>query len=123
MSASTQDAKTPKLEAGAFKKLYPEQFYKQHIDGGYRPDGRTFGRARPTTIGLDATATADSSALVKIGNTTVLAGIKLEVIQPDLCAEAEVLASVGLRTIPPALFSLISLSCCQGAHKHLTKAF
>lgn len=63
----------------AFKKLYPEQYYKRFIESGIRPDGRTFGRARPATIGLGAVSTADSSALVKIGSTTVLAGIKLEV--------------------------------------------
>lgn len=78
-AASKDKPSAFKYEPAAFKKLYPEQFYKQHIENGLRPDGRTFGRARPTTIGLDATATADSSALVKIGSTTVLAGIKLEV--------------------------------------------
>lgn len=68
------------LDPDGFKKLYPEQFYKKFIENGIRPDGRVFGRARPTTIGLGAVETADSSALVKIGSTTVLAGIKLEVI-------------------------------------------
>jgi len=67
------------LDPDAFKKLYPENFYQKYIDIGIRPDGRAFGRARPTTIGLGAVETADASALVKIGSTTVLAGIKLEV--------------------------------------------
>lgn len=71
------------LGPDAFKKLYPEQYYKRFIESGIRPDGRKFGRARPATIGLDAVSTADSSALVKIGSTTVLAGIKLEV---SLCS-------------------------------------
>jgi len=68
------------LDPDAFKKLYPENFYQKYIDNGIRPDGRAFGRARPTTIGLGAVETADASALVKIGSTTVLAGIKLEVL-------------------------------------------
>jgi exosome complex component RRP43 len=67
------------LDPEAFKKLYPDAFYRKFIESGIRPDGRAFGRARPTTIGLGAVETADSSALVKIGSTTVLAGIKLEV--------------------------------------------
>jgi exosome complex component RRP43 len=83
--ASTQgntDASTAnagQLDPDAFKKLYPESFYQKFIESGIRPDGRVFGRARPTTIGLGAVETADSSALVKIGSTTVLAAIKLEV--------------------------------------------
>ena len=70
---------TQALEPGAFKQLYPQQFYQKFIENGIRPDGRPFGRARPTTIGLRAVETTDSSALVKIGSTTVLAGLKLEV--------------------------------------------
>jgi len=85
VKASTQsatDASTTNaanLDPDAFKKLYPEEFYRNFIESGIRPDGRAFGRARPTTIGLGAVETADSSALVKVGSTTVLAGIKLEV--------------------------------------------
>ena len=67
------------LGPDAFKKLYPEQYYERFLANGIRPDGRTFGRARPTTIGLEAVSTTDASALVKNGSTTVLAGIKLEV--------------------------------------------
>ena len=75
----TEPDVSPNLGPEAFKKLYPEQYYKKFIESGIRPDGRTFGRGRPATIGLDAVSTADSSALIKIGSTTVLAGIKLEV--------------------------------------------
>lgn len=67
------------LGPDAFKKLYPEQYYKRFLASGVRPDGRNFGRARPTTIGIEAVSTADASALVKIGSTTILAGVKLEV--------------------------------------------
>lgn len=86
--ASHAGANAPSIGTGqdlgpdAFKKLYPEQYYKRFLANGVRPDGRAFGRARPTTIGLEAVSTADASALVKIGSTTVLAGIKLEVCQP-----------------------------------------
>lgn len=71
------------LQADAFKRLYPEQYYDTFISQGIRTDGRVLTRARPVTIGLGAVTTADSSALVKIGSTTVMAGIRLEVFQPD----------------------------------------
>ena len=70
------------LQADAFKKLYPKEFFSRFIEDGIRPDGRPIGRCRPTTIGLDVVSTADSSALVKIGSTTALAGVKLEVMPP-----------------------------------------
>ena len=82
MAAADGTSREQALEPEAFKKLYPEQYYQRFIDSGVRPDGRPFGRCRPTTIGLDAVGTADASALVKVGSTTALAGIKLEA-RPD----------------------------------------
>jgi exosome complex component RRP43 len=36
------------VDADAFKKLYPENFYGQFLERSTRPDGRPLGRARPT---------------------------------------------------------------------------
>jgi len=94
MGAMAQDA----LEPDAFKKLYPDQYYARFVAEGLRPDGRPLARARPTTIALGAVSTADSSALVKIGSTTVMAGIKLEARAPpaaprSVCVRKDVMAS------------------------------
>lgn len=67
------------IEADAFQRLYPDQYYAKFIQRGVRPDGRPLALARPTSIALGAVHTADASALVKIGSTTVLAGVKCEV--------------------------------------------
>lgn len=69
------------LQAEAFAKLYPEQYYAKFVSQGVRPDGRPLGAARPTSVGLGAVSTADASALVKVGTSTALAGIKCEVFQ------------------------------------------
>ncbi|PNH02688.1 Exosome complex component RRP43 [Tetrabaena socialis] len=74
------------VEADAFKKLYPEQFFDRFLSEGIRPDGRPLGRTRAVTIGAGAVTSTDGSALVKIGRTTVLAGVKLEIIRPDEAA-------------------------------------
>ena len=74
------------VQAEAFKKLYPEQYYSRFISQNTRPDGRSLGRARAATVGLGVVTTADSSALIKIGNTTVIAGIKLEVLSNAFAA-------------------------------------
>lgn len=39
-----------------------------------------FALCRPTSIGLGVVSTADASALVKVGSTAALAGIKCEVM-------------------------------------------
>lgn len=71
------------LQADAFKKLYPEQYFARFLNDGVRPDGRTLGRSRATTIGLGAVTAVDGSALVRLGHTTVLAGVKLDITRPS----------------------------------------
>ncbi|KXZ47061.1 hypothetical protein GPECTOR_38g298 [Gonium pectorale] len=77
------------IEADAFKRLYPEQFYDRFLAEGVRPDGRPLGRARAVTIGAGAITSADGSALVKVGRTTVLAGVRLEIARPDETAPGD----------------------------------
>ena len=73
------------LHADAFRLLYPQKYYAGFLSRGIRPDGRQLSECRPTTIGLDAMTSADSSALVKAGHTTVVAAIKAEV---SICHDA-----------------------------------
>lgn len=47
-----------------------------------RPDGRELGEFRPTTLNISSINTADGSAMVKVGNTTVMCGIKAELAMP-----------------------------------------
>jgi exosome complex component RRP43 len=70
------------LQADAFKRLYPEQFFARFVAEGLRPDGRGLRTPRPVAVGLHSVGAADGSALVKIGATTVLAGARLEVAVP-----------------------------------------
>ena len=107
MGAPVQDTLGP----DAFRKLYPDQYYTRFLAEGLRPNGRPLGRARPTTIALGAISTADSSALVKIGNTTVMAGVKIEV---RACALMEKLEKESVllhlaTCVPVKQFGLLSL--------------
>lgn len=70
------------LEAEAFKALYPHQYFARFFANGTRPDGRSLSRARATVIGFQAVSSADSSALVKIGSTTALCTLTLQVCNP-----------------------------------------
>ena len=71
------------MEAAAFKRLYPHEYYAKFISEGARPDGRPLGRARPTSVAVGVAGTAHGSALVQVGRTTVMAAVKLEACQPD----------------------------------------
>lgn len=79
MSAAVPSSSN-ELQAEAFKRLYPNEYYAKFISKSLRPDGRPLGGARATTIGIHPLESTNSSALVKIGNTTAMAGIKLQVI-------------------------------------------
>lgn len=72
------------VEVDAFRRLFPLRFYERHLSESIRPDGRPLGKARDTTIALGAVASADGSALAKIGSTTMLAAIKMEVMTPSM---------------------------------------
>lgn len=72
------------VDVDAFRRLFPLRFYERHLTESIRPDGRPLGRARDTTIALGAVASAEGSALAKIGSTTMLAAIKMEVMTPSM---------------------------------------
>ncbi|XP_015898175.1 uncharacterized protein LOC107431711 [Ziziphus jujuba] len=71
------------MDVDAFRRLFPLRFYERHLVESIRPDARPLGRARDTTLALGAVASADGSALAKIGLTTMLAAIKMEVMTPS----------------------------------------
>ncbi|XP_004304353.1 PREDICTED: exosome complex component RRP43 [Fragaria vesca subsp. vesca] len=71
------------LDVDAFRRLFPLRFYESHLVKSTRPDGRSLDKARETSSALGAVASADGSALVKIGSTTMLAAIKMEVTTPS----------------------------------------
>ncbi|KAK8589788.1 hypothetical protein V6N13_088607 [Hibiscus sabdariffa] len=72
------------VEVDAFRRLFPLRFFEKHLLESIRPDARPLGRARDTTIALGAVASANGSALAKIGSTTMLAAIKMEVMAPSM---------------------------------------
>lgn len=99
MAATAHSAPpTDTLEADAFRRLYPAEYYAKFIAQSVRPDGRPLGVARSTSVGLGAVSTADASALVKVGASTALAGIKCEVMAAtdDAPDEGRVVVAVEL---------------------------
>ncbi|XP_039163148.1 exosome complex component RRP43 [Eucalyptus grandis] len=72
------------MEVSAFRRLFPLHYYERHLSESIRPDARPLKRARDTIVSLGAVASSDGSALAKIGSTTMLAAIKMEVMTPSV---------------------------------------
>lgn len=72
-------ATAPSTTAAAYAALFPGASYRAHLAAGTRPDGRSPTTPRPLTVTLRAVGGADGSALVRVGRTTVLACVRLEV--------------------------------------------
>lgn len=72
------------MEVSAFRRLFPLRYYERHLSESIRPDARPLKRARDTIVSLGAVASSDGSALAKIGSTTMLAAIKMEVMTPSV---------------------------------------
>ncbi|KAK4725378.1 hypothetical protein R3W88_028157 [Solanum pinnatisectum] len=72
------------MEVDAFRRLFPLRYHEHHLLKSVRPDAQKLGSARDTTLALGAVASADGSALAKIGSTTMLAAIKMEVMTPTV---------------------------------------
>ncbi|KFZ50779.1 Exosome complex component RRP43, partial [Podiceps cristatus] len=96
-----------------FRTVEPLEYYRRFLKENCRPDGRELGEFRATTVnvGKGSITTADGSALVKLGNTTVICGVKAELAAPAVDAankgyivpnvELPSLCSTRFRSGPP----------------------
>jgi len=66
-----------------YKAINPVKYLRNFVEKSVRSDGRELLEFRPTIINRDSISKAEGSALVKIGSTTVICGIKAELAEPD----------------------------------------
>lgn len=87
--------------AAVFKRLHPASYLSRFLSSGYRPDGRPIlpsssSSSQPTasasaaddvwrqvSINTGSISTAHGSALVRMGDTTMVCGVKAEIGEPD----------------------------------------
>ncbi|CAL5422068.1 unnamed protein product [Camellia sinensis] len=94
-SANASGDFSSEMEVDAFRGLFPLHFHEHHLLESIRPDTRKLGKAKDITLALGscpylsrticnlgAVASADGSALAKIGFITMLVAIKMEVMTP-----------------------------------------
>ncbi|KAM9846306.1 exosome complex component RRP43 [Aulostomus maculatus] len=70
--------------AAGFKTAEPLEYHRSFLKENCRPDGRELSEFRTTTLNIGPISTADGSALVKLGNTTIICGIKAELANPTV---------------------------------------
>lgn len=71
-----------KMMDSQFKTIHPVKYLRDHLTQEIRPDGRDFTSFRPVSINVSSIKQADSSCVFKVGNTTVICGIKAELTEP-----------------------------------------
>lgn len=72
-------APSPEDAAAAFSKVHPREYYERFLAKRVRPDGRGLQETRPTSITRGAVGSADGSAMVQVGSTTVMGTVRAEV--------------------------------------------
>lgn len=92
------------LKASIFQRLHPRVYLERFLSENIRPDGREFDEWRDVSVnvgapkvftsfwvpkvqphvGIGSITTADGSALVRLGNTTIVCGVKAEIAEPEL---------------------------------------
>ncbi|KAI8145725.1 exosome component 8-like protein [Fennellomyces sp. T-0311] len=67
-----------------FHRIQPQEYLRRFLEQSVRPDGRSLDRFRKTLITTGSISTADASAMVRLGGTTIVCGIKAEVCEPHV---------------------------------------
>ena len=72
------------LNAHIFQRLHPRAYFERFLAEHVRPDGREAEEWRDLFLHVGSISTADGSALVRLGETTIVCGVKAEIAEPDL---------------------------------------
>ncbi|XP_022192696.1 exosome complex component RRP43 [Nilaparvata lugens] len=65
-----------------YRNIHPLKHFRECLAHNVRPDGRQLMKVRPATVNVGSIGTADGSAVVKVGRTSVVCGIKAELTAP-----------------------------------------
>jgi hypothetical protein len=86
---ATNTSEADALKAAIFQRLHPRSYLERFLAEGFRPDGRDLEEWRTIEFNVGSISTANGSALVRLGQTTIVCGVKAEISEPDLDCEEE----------------------------------
>ncbi|KAI8834618.1 ribosomal protein S5 domain 2-type protein [Chytriomyces cf. hyalinus JEL632] len=73
-----------RLDPDTFKRIHPIEFHRRFLANGIRPDGReSLLSWRTPVVHTGSITTCNGSAMVRVGATAVLCGIKAEIAVPS----------------------------------------
>ncbi|ETW75645.1 hypothetical protein HETIRDRAFT_329543 [Heterobasidion irregulare TC 32-1] len=81
---TTTDGEQDHLKALVFQRLHPRIYLERFVAEDVRPDGRQFSERRDISVNVGSISSADGSSLVRLGNTTIVCGVKAEIAEPEL---------------------------------------
>lgn len=84
MSTDASSHAVNALDASIFQRLHPKAYFERFLSAGFRPDGRKTSDWREISVNVGSITTAEGSALVRLGDTTVVCGVKAEIAEPEL---------------------------------------
>ncbi|KAI9189462.1 hypothetical protein H9P43_000895 [Blastocladiella emersonii ATCC 22665] len=100
------------LSNESIKRLHPREYLRRFVVEGVRPDARQLAQFRSAEVAVGVIPSAAGSALVTLGETKVICGIKAEVAAPALATpdqgylvlnvDLPPMASSAFRPGPPA---------------------
>ncbi|KAF8492919.1 ribosomal protein S5 domain 2-type protein [Gautieria morchelliformis] len=82
--ASSSQLSQSKIDPSVFQRLHPRAYLERFLSEGIRPDGRDPGAWRGVSVNVGSISTAEGSALVRVGDTTIVCGVKAEIAEPEL---------------------------------------
>ncbi|CAJ1414238.1 unnamed protein product [Effrenium voratum] len=90
------------MDAELLQRFNPEEFYRHFLADGLRPDGRQLRQSRAAELRKGALGSACGSASLRLGRSSVLAGVRAELATEEALGRVEV--SVELPALAGALF-------------------
>ncbi|KAL0569786.1 hypothetical protein V5O48_012178 [Marasmius crinis-equi] len=83
-TSSLSNTQNEALKAAIFQRLHPRVYLERFLLEKIRPDGRVEDEWRDIDINVGSISTANGSALIRLGNTTIVCGVKAEIAEPEL---------------------------------------
>lgn len=98
------------MEPSAVHKVQPKEFFRKFLEAGVRPSGRSLNGVRKTVVAKVPLTNAETAVVARVGNTSVMCGLKLEVGVPCATRPRE-----GKLEVEVTLKPLCSSSFVNGA--------
>ncbi|KAL3178150.1 hypothetical protein MRX96_038670 [Rhipicephalus microplus] len=99
-------------------RLLQSRLHLAQRQGPYeRSDGRKLNERRPTALNIGSISTADGSALVKMGCTTVVCGVKAELAEPAATAPKQGFIVPNAQALSKMLLDILNSSECVNLEK------